>query len=95
MFAMLRVHSCRFVMCALYSLQLELLTQQIERSIATETAKNGLLIKKALYGNLNSDNAADDGDVINVTQQVQSMVKDSKLILPANTTLVSPVKSLF
>ena len=82
-------------MCALYSLQLELLTQQIERSIATETAKNGLLIKKALYGNLNSDNAADDGDVINVTQQVQSMVKDSKLILPANTTLVSPVKSLF
>ena len=68
--------------------QLELLSLQIERSYQTELERNGLIVKKALYGKLNTDNP-DDCDVITVTQQVQAMIKDSKLVIPATSTLVS------
>ena len=68
--------------------QLELLSLQIERSYQTELERNGLIVKKALYGKLNTD-SPDDCDVITVTQQVQAMIKDSKLVIPATSTLVS------
>ncbi|XP_076451686.1 dnaJ homolog subfamily C member 11-like isoform X2 [Babylonia areolata] len=62
----------------------ELMKETVERSVDAEDRKNGLIILKALYGKLQ---ASDDGELIDkecidVTIQLQSQVKDSKLIVP-------------
>ncbi|GFY47871.1 dnaJ homolog subfamily C member 11 [Trichonephila inaurata madagascariensis] len=65
------------------------LMQETYRRIKTEEEKkNGLVIKLAVYGsaenisNLNLDQLDSQLDVLDVTVQLQCLVKDSKLILP-------------
>ena len=65
---------------------MQLMKESIERSYRIETEKGGLIIKKALFGNLDSQ---DPDEVIQVAQQMQSLVKDSRIVIPANTQLVS------
>ncbi|KAK7481415.1 hypothetical protein BaRGS_00027371 [Batillaria attramentaria] len=62
----------------------DLMKETVERNIEAEERKMGLVIIKALYGKLQ---ASDDGELIDrecidVTVQLQSLVKDSKLIVP-------------
>ncbi|KAL8587316.1 hypothetical protein ACOMHN_045563 [Nucella lapillus] len=63
---------------------MELMKETVERNVDAEEKKMGLIIVKALYGKLQ---ASDDGELIDkecidVTVQLQSLVKDSKLIVP-------------
>ena len=66
---------------------MELLTHTIERSYQTESDKGGLVIRKALYGKLSTEQP-DDASVVNVTKQLQALVVSSRLDLPPQTTLV-------
>ncbi|GAB6019049.1 hypothetical protein CHUAL_000676 [Chamberlinius hualienensis] len=62
-----------------------LMQKTYERIVETEEKKNGLVIIKAIYGNLQkseSDSGSSTGqEVIDVTVQLQCLVKDSKLII--------------
>ncbi|XP_067659298.1 dnaJ homolog subfamily C member 11-like [Haliotis asinina] len=66
----------------------ELMKETVERSVEAEEKKGGLVIVKGLYGKLITD---DDGELIDrecldVSIPLQALVKESKLILPENTT---------
>ncbi|XP_050414413.1 dnaJ homolog subfamily C member 11 [Patella vulgata] len=65
----------------------ELMSETVERIIDTEEKRNGLIIIKGLYGKLVEDTSeANDDGCIDVTIPLQATVKDSKLILPDNST---------
>ncbi|CAG5123998.1 unnamed protein product, partial [Candidula unifasciata] len=66
----------------------ELMKESYDRCVEQEERKSGLVIIKAMYGKLQS---SDDGEIkeqtcIDVTIPVQSLVKDSKLILPETSS---------
>ncbi|XP_025083076.1 dnaJ homolog subfamily C member 11-like isoform X2 [Pomacea canaliculata] len=62
----------------------DLMKATVERSIEAEERKMGLVIIKALYGKLqgSDDGELIDRECIDVTIQLQALVKDSKLIVP-------------
>ncbi|XP_021372896.1 dnaJ homolog subfamily C member 11-like [Mizuhopecten yessoensis] len=66
----------------------ELLKESVERSIESEERKRGLVILKALYGKLISDDEGEllDGQCIDVITPVQALVRDSQLILSDTKT---------
>ncbi|XP_041377966.1 dnaJ homolog subfamily C member 11-like [Gigantopelta aegis] len=66
----------------------DLMQETVERSIEAEENKIGLIVVKGLYGKLqcNDDGELIDKECIDVTVQLQALVKDSKLILPENTS---------
>lgn len=62
----------------------DLMRETVERSIDIEERKMGLIVVKALYGKIAStvDGELIEKDCIDVTVQLQSLVKESKLIVP-------------
>ncbi|XP_052760863.1 dnaJ homolog subfamily C member 11-like [Mya arenaria] len=62
----------------------ELMKETVERITEAEERKNGLIIITAVYGKLSSESPSDlqSADCIDVTVQLQALVKDSKLISP-------------
>lgn len=64
----------------------ELMKETVDRSFEIEEIKSGLVIRKALFGKLSSKDEI-SLDCIDVTQPLQALVKDSKLLLPAGTVL--------
>jgi DnaJ homolog subfamily C member 11 len=69
-----------------------LLRPTVERKVASERAKDGLIIVEALYGNLR---ALRDGlteknveEVFDVTVAVQALVHDSQLVIPGGRSKV-------
>ncbi|XP_064598906.1 dnaJ homolog subfamily C member 11-like [Liolophura sinensis] len=68
---------------------ISLMKETVERSLEIEERKAGLIILKATYGKLTTDEDTEDRkgeDCIDVTIPLQALVKDSKLLLPENTT---------
>ncbi|KAL4221592.1 DnaJ (Hsp40) [Mactra antiquata] len=67
---------------------LELMKETIDRIIANEENRNGLIIISALYGKLSSqqETITQNEDCIDVTLPIQALVDDSTLITPDNTT---------
>ncbi|CAG8463900.1 2826_t:CDS:10 [Paraglomus occultum] len=62
-----------------------LLRPTVERKIASEREKDGLIIVEALYGNLRKLNdgiTTEGGEVFDVTVAVQALVHDSQLVIP-------------
>ncbi|CAG8588809.1 7182_t:CDS:2, partial [Paraglomus brasilianum] len=63
-----------------------LLRPTVERKIASEREKDGLIIVEALYGNLRILNDGitkeNEGEVFDVTVAVQALVHDSQLVIP-------------
>lgn len=68
----------------------ELMQESVERSIETEERKRGLVILKALYGKLISDDDGEllEGQCIDVLTPVQALVRDSQLVLSDTKTKV-------
>ncbi|GFT79687.1 dnaJ homolog subfamily C member 11 [Nephila pilipes] len=70
------------------SIAVSLMQETYRRIKSEEERKNGVVIKLAVYGsaenisNLNLDQIGSQLDVLDVTVQLQCLVKDSKLILP-------------
>uniref|UniRef100_A0A6A7FM57 DnaJ-like protein subfamily C member 11 n=2 Tax=Hirondellea gigas TaxID=1518452 RepID=A0A6A7FM57_9CRUS len=71
----------------------ELMRETVKRNIDMEENKKGLVILKAMYGRLVSSEADQEeatDDVLNVTIQLQCLVKDSKLILQESSKCQLP-----
>ncbi|XP_060069298.1 dnaJ homolog subfamily C member 11-like [Ylistrum balloti] len=66
----------------------ELMKEAVERSIESEERKRGLVILKALYGKLISDDDGEllEGQCIDVLTPVQALVRDSQLLLSDTKT---------
>ncbi|KAK2157929.1 hypothetical protein LSH36_181g03013 [Paralvinella palmiformis] len=62
----------------------ELMKQTVDRIRESEERKGGLIIKKALYGKLEGESLTTT-DYLTVTLQVQSLVNDSRLLIPEGT----------
>lgn len=67
---------------------LQLISKEVSRKLEIETSKKGLVIVSAKYG---SDNEITEGRfnsnlVIDVSQALQYMVNDSRLIIPSGTS---------
>lgn len=73
---------------------MELLKETVERSYEVESDKGGLVIRKALYGKLSTEQPNEE-DVANVTRAMQAMVINSRLDLPTQTALVRLLSSLY
>jgi len=65
--------------------EIELMRETVERSYTAEEGRDGLCIRKAVYGKLNG--RASELECIDVTMPLQALVKDSKLLLPLTTQL--------
>src|SRR6185312_2620118 len=69
-----------------------LLRPTVERKIASEREKDGLIIVEALYGNLRILNDGitkeNEGEVFDVTVAVQALVHDSQLVIPGGRSKV-------
>jgi DnaJ family protein C protein 11 len=75
-------------------LAVELMKETVERIVATETSKHGLIILEAWYGclftTLSHTNPLAPPQVINVTIPLQCLVTDSKLILRETSKSLVP-----
>ncbi|ELT99888.1 hypothetical protein CAPTEDRAFT_177367 [Capitella teleta] len=65
---------------------MDLMQEVIARSYENEEEKGGLVIRKALFGKLQGDELHEH-ECIAVARQLQAMVKDSKIVIPAGTIL--------